>query len=231
MKLREVVSSIATTKQEIETKSKTWVKGQAARFESSGVGKRAAGIKRWLKFEGVLAATLVLSPLLLIVNDGWPTGSKSSISAYYEMGDPANLWAFYFPLTLAAMMLIVNGIIINKAWYYIVLGIMLSGVILFNHDDFSIIHNIFAYSFFIGNGIVILKARTRLFSKQAERFFDRVLISIIILFVVLLLLHVVNLFVVEWVSFAMISTHFILSSRGTAAQVSSGRTRRASVNA
>lgn len=234
MKFREIVSSTATTKQEIETKSTTWVQDrvrhQATRFMGSGFGKSAAGVKRWLKFEQFIAVPLLLFPILLILTDGWPTGSKDSISAYHVMSDQTTLWAFYFPSTVAAMLLIVNGLVKNK-WYNIYLGIMLSGVILFNHDNFSIVHGIFAIGFFVPNILVIKFAKTRFFNKPNEElFFDLTLIAIIILSGVLFLYHVINLFYLEWISFIMLSIHFILLSVGTTSDVKPRRTRRSRVN-
>ncbi len=235
MKFNEIVSSTATKKQRIELKSQTWIqhqiKQQADRFEGSSFGKFAAGIKQWLKFERLIAITFLLFPLLLIVIDGWPTEGKDSISAYYVMNDQKNLWAFYFPLTIAAMMLIVNGLIKNKAWYNIYLGVMLSGVILFNHVDFGIIHSIFALFFFVGNVIVIKFAKTGFFQKPKEElFFDLALITIIVLSLVLFFSHVINTFYLEWISFVIISFHFILLSIGTAPDVRPRRTGRTRVN-
>ncbi len=245
MKIREIVSSIPIEEQRIKTKFKTQIQQKAqqqtARFQGSRIGKFAAGIKGYLKFERIIALTLLIFPFLLIAVDGWPTGDKGSISAYYAMSDPKNLWAFYVPLTIAAFMFIVNGVIkreivngVSKraSWYNIYLGFMLLGVIIFNHIDFSIIHNICAILFFGGNFIVILVFRTEFFKKRiAEFFVDASLVIIPILSLILFGFHVINLFYLEWISFAMITIHYFLLSIGTAPQVSSRRANRSSVNA
>ena len=235
MNFHKIVSSIAIKEQRIKSQSKTWIQNQtnkqAAGTHGIRISKFAAGIKRWLVLEQVLASTLLLFPFLLIAVNGWPTVDKDSISAYYAMSDPKNLWAFYFPLTVAAFMFIVNGVIKPKYWYNIYLGVMLSGVILFNHVDFKIIHPIFAILFFVGNFIVVLVVKTGFFKKPiAELFFDMSLIAIAILFVILFGFHVINLFYLEWISFAMIAIHFFLLSRGTASDVKPRKTGPSHVN-
>ena len=235
MNFHKIVSSIAIKEQRIKSQSKTWIQNQAnkqaARTHGSRIGKFAAGVKGWLVLERVIALTLLFFPFLLIAVDGWPTGDKDSISAYYAMSDPKNLWAFYFPLTVAAFMFIVNGVIKPKYWYNIYLGVMLSGVILFNHVDFKIIHPIFALSFFIGNFIVIFVVKTGVFEKPiAEFFFDVALIVIAGLSIILFSFHAINLFVLEWISFALITIHFFLLSHGTESDVRPRRTRRSRVN-
>ena len=244
MNFHKIVSSTAIKEQRIKSQSKTWIQNQAnkqaARTHGSRIGKFAAGVKGWLVLERVIALTLLFFPFLLIAVDGWPTGDKDSISAYYAMSDPKNLWAFYFPLTVAAFMFIangvikhksVNGVIKHKSWYNIYLGVMLSGVILFNHVDFKIIHPIFAILFFVGNFIVVLVVKTGFFEKPiAELFFDVALIAIAILSVILFGFHVINLFYLEWISFAMITIHFFLSSYGTTPNVKPRKTGPSRVN-
>ena len=136
------------------------------------------------------------------------------------MNIQSNLWAFYFPLTIAAFLFIVNGVI-KHVWYNIFLGVMLSGVILFNHIDFKVVHFVFAILFFGGNFIVVLVVKTWFFQKTiSEFFFDGTLILIAILSVILFFSEVINLFYLEWISFGMITIHFILLSYGTKRDVS-----------
>ena len=93
---------------------------------------------------------------------------------------------------------------------------MLSGVILFNHIDFKVVHFIFAILFFGGNFIVVLVVKTGFFKKQiSEFFFDGTLILVAILSFILFGFKVINLFYLEWISFAMITTHFFLFSYAT----------------
>ena len=127
-----------------------------------------------------------------------------------------NLWAFYFPLTIAAFLFIVNGVVKHKSGYNIYLGLMLSGVILFNHIDFKVVHFIFAILFFGGNFIVVLVVKTGVFKKRNTEFlFDGTLILVAIISAFLFGFKVINLFYLEWISFAMITAHFSLLSYGT----------------
>ena len=232
MKFHEIVSSIAIKEQRIKSQSKTWIQRKAkqrtTRFQGSRIGKFAAGIKGWLKFERIIALTLFFFPLLLIGVSGWSTEDKDSISAFYVITNEKYLWAFYVPLTIAALMLIangiikrevVNGVIKRASWYNIYLGLMLLGVIIFNHIDFKIIHAIFAILFFVGNFIVILVVKTGFFKKPiAEFFFDVALVLTAILSAILFGFHVINLFYLEWISFAIITIHYFLVSFGSSGE-------------
>jgi hypothetical protein len=108
-------------------------------------------------------------------------------------------------------MFIVNGTIKRKSKYNIYLGLMLSGVIIFNHIDFKIVHMIFALFFFAGNFFVIFAVKTGLFrSKLSEFLFDLIISLVAVLALVLFLAHVFTLFYLEWISFAMITVHYFL---------------------
>ncbi|NIP39801.1 MAG: hypothetical protein GWO07_16235 [Candidatus Dadabacteria bacterium] len=67
------------------------------------------GVIRYAKLETILASVCSLIPVLLITFDG--LNIRDSISAYYKM--EFNQVYYYF-LTLAAMMFIVNGVIKHK---------------------------------------------------------------------------------------------------------------------
>ena len=229
VRLNEVVSLTAIQEQRIKAGTKTWIQHQVEKpitgLKRSRVGKSAGGIKRWLILERGIALILLLSPLFLVFVEGWPTEGKDSISAYYAMSDQKNLWAFYYPLTLGAFMFIVNGAIKGKSWYNIYLGVMLSGVILFNHTDFRVVHPIFALSFFIGNFIVVFVVKTGLFKKPVtEFFFDLTLVFIAALSGILFFFKVINLFYLEWISFAMITVHYFLLSYKKPEESASQRT-------
>jgi len=251
MKLQEIVPAIADREQALKSTSKAWLQRQAeqqiARFRDSRVGKRvskgAAAIIGYFalnKFERLIAVILLFFPLLLIWANGWSMEGKDSISAYYVISNAKWLWTFYVPLTVAAFMFIVNGVmrreIVNRvtknaSWYNIYLGVFLLGVIIFNHEDFSIAHNICAILFFVGNFIIILTVRTKRFDKTGELLFDGILVSIAILSAILFGFRIINLFILEWISFAMITAHYYILSKGAARKVSSGRANRSSVNA
>lgn len=220
MKFGELVLATAKKEQSFKTSIITWMqqwmKQPVQIFKNSFVGRATTGIKNWLIMERVIALILIVFPVLLIVMDVVPNDTKDAISDYYKMNNPNNLWAFYVPLTIAAFMFIVNGVVKRKSLYNIYLGVALTGVILFNQDDFGIIHQIFAYSFFIGNFLVIKFAKTGVFkTPRAEFIFDLSLVVSAALSLVLLLTGVINLFVLEWISLAVISTHYFLLSCGT----------------
>jgi hypothetical protein len=132
-----------------------------------GVRKTAQGVIRFAKLERVLAAFCLLIPALLICFDSGPI--RDSISACYDMEQSQ---IFYFPLTVASMLFVVNGVVKEKNIYNTVLGVMLAGVILFNHDDFSTLHNFCAMVFFAGNAVVIV-----VFSSKKERWFKVLLVT------------------------------------------------------
>lgn len=224
MKFAEILSATAIKKQTIESIAGTRIQQQVYKFRHSRFGLLSAtvttGIKRWVKFERLIAVTCSFFPFLLILVNGWPTEGKESISAYYIMNEQRHLWAFYFPLTIAVMLFIVNGLVKSKAWYNIYLGVMLSGVVLFNHVDFKIVHGIFAVFFFVGNVLVIKFAKTGFFKNpKDELIFDTGLIIVIALSLLLFVSHRINLFYLEWISFVMISVHFLLLSIGTAVDI------------
>ena len=147
-------------------------------------------------------------PLLLIAFDsGFRTGViRESISAYYNMKESE---VFYFPLTVASMLFVVNGVVKDRRTYNTILGIMLAGVILFNHHDFSILHNTCATAFFLGNVLVILLYS----SKKQQRWFKISLAAIIVLALLAAIsFHLWTLFWAEWLSFGIIAYHYILES-------------------
>src|SRR5687767_14255453 len=85
-------------------------------------------IKNFAKLERILAADRVLTPALLILVDDGPDAIRGSISAYHDVNVPQ---AYYYPLTVAAMLFIVNGVLktvvdgvaTNGHWYNWVLGV------------------------------------------------------------------------------------------------------------
>ena len=169
------------------------------------VTKTIKGAAGFAKLERVLAGVCLFVPAFLIwADDG---AIRGSISAYHDM---TQAQVFYFPLTMAVMLFVVNGVVKQKRSYNTVLGIMLAGVILFNHEAFTILHGIFAVAFFGGNAVVIL-----VFSSKKERWFKGMLVGGIVLSgLAYFLFESFTLFWAEWVSFAIIALHYILESWG-----------------
>ncbi len=171
----------------------------------NAVAKGAQEVSRFAKLERVLAFVCLFTPVFLIAFDGGSV--RGSISAYYNMA--ANQY-FYFPLTVAAMLFAVNGFVKHQHSYNIVLGAMLAGLILFNHDDFRTLHAVFATAFFGGNAYVIVR-----YSSKKERWFKLLLIAGILLAMVgWYFFDWLTLFVAEWLSFGIIALHYILESKG-----------------
>lgn len=161
-------------------------------------------VTRFAKLERVLATVCILLPAILIAFDGG--NARDSISAYYNMKQNQ---VFYFALTVAAMLFIVNGVVKDRHVYNIALGVLLAGVILFNHDDFKLMHFTSAGGFFLGNGAVIV-----IFSSKKELWFKVLLVIIIAAAMAAWLFGVISLFWAEWASLAIISLHYILESLG-----------------
>jgi len=167
----------------------------------------AQGIMRFAKLERNLAFVCIFTPLFLIIFDSYVEPIRGSISAYYNMGQNQ---IFYFLLTVAAMLFIVNGVVKEKHIYNVVLGIALAGVLLFNCDDFSLVHNIFAIAFFGGNAVVIV-----VFSSKKERWFKALLVGIILVTMACWwYFDAFTLFWAEWISLVIIAIHYILESWG-----------------
>jgi len=173
----------------------------APTFEA--VSTTVQAITRFAKLERVLAFVCLFIPAVLIwFDDG---RIRDSISAYYSMEENQ---FFYFPLTVASMLFVVNGVVKQKHGYNTVLGATLAGVILFNHNDFSIFHNICAAAFFVGNAVVIV-----VFSSKKERWFKILLVAGIALSMMgYFFFGWFTLFWAEWLSFGIIALHYILES-------------------
>lgn len=158
-------------------------------------------LKEFVRLERTLAAVLAFTPVFLIAFDGWEI--RDSISAYYDMDE--NQW-FYFLLTVGAMLFIVNGVIKEQHSYNTTLGIFLAGVILFNQDDWTAIHNVFAFLFFGGNATVIFFSKTLGWVKAV---FGAVIVVALGLF---FFADWFTLFGLEWVSLGIVAVHYILNT-------------------
>jgi hypothetical protein len=171
----------------------------------TGIAKAVDGVTRFAKLERVLAAVCLFIPAFLIYFDNGQI--RGSISEYYNMEKDQ---MFYFPLTVASMLFVVNGVVKDRHVYNSLLGLMLAGVVLFNMDDASVFHYIFATAFFGGNAVVIL-----VFSSKKELWFKAILVAGIALSMLgCFVFGWFTLFWAEWLSFALIAFHYILESWG-----------------
>ena len=91
-------------------------------------------IRNFVQLERNLAAILILTPMLLLLVDDGPDGIRGSISSYHDVHAPE---AFYVPLTAAAMLFVVNGVLKAGHWYNWVVGLLLALLIVFDHDGAS----------------------------------------------------------------------------------------------
>jgi hypothetical protein len=178
---------------------------QFAQVTRENIITAADGVVRFAKLERVLSAACILTPAFLIwFDDG---NIRPSISDYYDM---VRDQVFYFPLTVASMLFIVNGVVKENHPYNTILGAMLAGVILFNCHDTPTLHGAFAAAFFGGNGVVIL-----VYSSKKELWFKAIMVAIILAAMLgCFVFHWITLFWAEWISFAIISLHYILESSG-----------------
>jgi hypothetical protein len=178
---------------------------QFARVTRLTIASAAEGVVRFAKLERVLATVCLLIPVLLIWFDNG--NIRPSISEYYNMVKDQ---VFYFPLTVAAMLFVVNGVVKEKHVYNTILGAMLAGVILFNCHDTPVLHFAFASVFFGGNGVVIL-----VYSSRKERWFKAIMVALILgAMLGCFAFHWFSLFWAEWISFAIIALHYMLESWG-----------------
>lgn len=161
-------------------------------------------IKDFAKLERVLAAFCITTPALLILGDNGSV--RESISAYYNMEKSV---LYYVPLSIAFMLFVVNGVVKEKTYYNTYLGAALAGLVLFNHDDFTFVHFLFAGAFFLGNAAVIV-----IFTPKKELWFKLLLVAIIAAALIAWSLNAISLFWAEWISLAIIGWHYILESWG-----------------
>ena len=172
----------------------------------NGVRALPGALRRFARLERILGAVLVLTPAVLILVDAGPDRVRDSISAYYDVRTPS---AFYVPLTVGAMLFLVNGLVRDGHSYNTLLGLALAGVILFDHDgDTSLPHLVFAGAFFGGNVLVMMFFSTRK-STRVKVLFVGGIAGAMALWIVT---DWFTLFSAEWVSLAIIAMHFILDS-------------------
>lgn len=181
----------------------------ADRATSSARNNAALGqLKGLATFERNLALLCVTIPLWLILFDDGPEAIRSSVSAYHDIARPQ---AYFFPMTVASMLFVYNGLVRSGRIYNTALGVLLAGVVLFDHDGASAWpHYAFAIGFFVLNGLVILW-----FAGDAEPWLRVVIIAAIAAGIAAwVLIEAVTTFWIEWVSLVAIALHFVLDSLG-----------------
>ncbi len=110
---------------------------------------------RWQyqRFDQAAVALCVLAPAIMwiaeAVNDPEVMWPRFSISTYHDLL-PAG--AFFIPLTVAVVLFIVNGWLIQGHRVHVIMGLYLLGVLIFDEKDATLpLHYLFAgYFFFVG---------------------------------------------------------------------------------
>ncbi len=107
------------------------------------------------------------------------------------------------------MLFIVNGVMRDAHTYNTLLGLALSGVIVFDHDGWtSLPHFVFAVAFFGGNVLVMMFFSTNKSTLLKVAFVGGIAVAIALW----TMTEFFTLFWAEWVSLAIITTHYILDS-------------------
>lgn len=166
------------------------------------LGDAVDNLADFARFERVLAAVCLLTPLVLIGLDGW--SARESISAYYNIGD--SQW-FYFLLTAAVMLFVVNAFVREQHFYNLALGFGLALIVLFNYQDHVVLHWAGVIVFFVGNAVVIA-----FFSRGPGLRVKLAFLGVMGISVLALLLPGWTLLWTEWFSMGAIAAHFFLDS-------------------
>lgn len=163
------------------------------------------GMKRLATIEQVLATICILIPAGLMLFDN-EDSVRDSISAYYDMNEAQ--W-FYVPITAAATLFIVNGIVKNGRFYNWILGAGLLLVVMFDHDSASGPHFLGAFVFFGGNiAVMALLPDTDL-----ERRLRWPMLGICLIALAgWLWVDGFTTFWAEWLSMVVIAVHFFINA-------------------
>lgn len=163
------------------------------------------GLANLVKLEVVLTIVCLFIPVILILGDRGNV--RPHISGYYAMEQAQY---FYVPLTVAAMLFVVNGVVKQRHWYNVALGLALAGVVLFNNVDHRLIHTVSASGFFMGNAAVFV-----MFTPKKELWFKVLLAGAVLLGLAgYFQFHWYSLFVAETLSLVVIAVHFLLEAKG-----------------
>jgi hypothetical protein len=142
----------------------------------------------------------VLIPAVLVAADG---STRKSISAYHDIADAR---AFYVPLTIAAMMFIVNGVVNRGHFYNTALGVALFAVIVFDVTTARVPHYLGAGAFFVGNVLVIFGSDV---SNRFKSFYGACLA---VAFVLWLRVDAFTTFWAEWLALLIIAAHYFANA-------------------
>ena len=172
---------------------------------SQQIGTGVKRVTNLVHLEVIVTGVCLFIPVILILADGGAI--REHISGYYDMR-----WAqyYYVPLTVAAMLFIVNGAVKDQHWYNLWLGLALIGVVLFDYEHARLAHNLAAAAFFVGNAAVFV-----IFTPKKELWFKLLLAGVMVAaFLGYRVLDLYSLFWAESFSLWVIAAHFALEARG-----------------
>ena len=157
-----------------------------------------------VKLELLLTALCAAIPFILLAVEGVPPAE--AISGFHDMRDPE---FFYMPLTIAALLFVVNGVRSGQ-WYNVALGTALAGLTFFNTTDYPTIHLVFTVAFFLGNPIVFV-----VFSPKDELWFKWLLaLAMAAAIVSWFVFGWIHIFWAESISLWLIAIHFAFEALG-----------------
>lgn len=162
--------------------------------------------QRFVTFEGIVVAVCAAIPFILPWGDQGPV--RGSISAYYAM---PKAQFFYVPLTVAAMLFLVNAVVRQRHWYNFALSFLLGIVILFNRDAWTVFHTLAAVAFFV-TGVLAFAV----FSISAKLKRGATILAVLLIavgLVICLWFHLPRVFVAESIGLWFIAANFLLHER------------------
>lgn len=159
---------------------------------------------RLTKFQVIIASILIFIPLILWSIDG---KLRPSISNYFYMED--NHW-FITLFTIAAMIYANSGVVDNKKWYNIALGVCLWAIAMTPHETMTVIHTAFAGTFYIGSVFVMMAFSNKNQFRMMGVFGLLTIAGMVGHFV----FNLYSLFWAEWIGLLPITVHFIGESLG-----------------
>lgn len=186
-------------------------------------------VNHFAKLERFIAAILIFTPLILyLVELQYRADFRDSISNYFFMHDTH--W-FGSLLTLAGALFIFNGAqhmsVLNDPslavvehrfgkGYNIIFGLALFGVLFFDHENFVVVHYLFAIIFFGGCALAMILTRATPLKTLGDVLGVLTLLSLGLHFLMNYLLgeaqNPFTLLWAEWVGLLFISIYFIAES-------------------
>ena len=185
---------------------------------TAATAARVSGLGWFGQVERFLASFLLIAPAVIWLVDD-PSDPRGSISAYHDMVEAQ--W-FYVPLTVVAMLFVVNGLVRKAHEYNVALGGALVGLILLNHDGgTSDAHDVFTFLFFVGNVVVVLTLSEIKWSVLKPA----ILATMLVVWISNRATGFPSVFFAEWITMGVLAGHYVLDSLPTKRYEAFGRGR------